>query len=155
MKILFAAISLVALLICSSSAKPEKLLEVSGYPVYRFINLGEINAKALKKNEESAKALLGEHYEAYVKHHQLFVAHGFDLHFPLTIILESGKKIEVYIPAKDYDELWSVSPRDLAKQKKSHRVTIKYVRVEVGGDTANRAVKFNSELVDRDPILRK
>jgi hypothetical protein len=129
--------------------------EIKGYPVYKFVTLGGIDSKAFKANEAETRKFLGENYDAFVKQHQLLVSRGFDLHTPLKIQIETGKEIDVFVRTKDYESLWKVSPHDLAKQKKSHLVTIKYIEVKVGGETLNRAVSFESELVEREPIIRK
>ena len=149
--------ALVALLLVSLSAcfstNTEK--EIKGYPVYRFFNIGGIDATARKANEAEFRKLLGENYDAYVKQEQLFVSQGFDQHTPLTIQTETGKEFEVYVSNKDYKGLWKVNPHDLAKQEKSHLVSIKYIQVNVGGETLNRAVSFQSVLIDRAPTIRK
>jgi hypothetical protein len=149
MKYFLTVIYAIALIPLAACANPNAAKEVKGYPVYKFINLGGIEAKALKANEVETRKFLGENYDAYVKQHQLFVSRGFDLHTPLKIQTETGKEIEVYLQTKDYEGLWKVSPHDLAKQKKSHLVAIKYIEDNVGGETVNRAVSFEAKLVER------
>jgi hypothetical protein len=155
MKHLLTAIFAIALIPLAACANSDAVKEVRGYPVYKFFSIGGIDANALKANEAEFRKLLGKNYDAYVKQHQLFVSRGFDLHTPLTIQLATGKEIEVFVRTKDYEGLWKVSPHDLAKQKKSHLVTIKYIQDKVGGEAVNRAVSFESELVEREPIIRK
>ena len=129
---------------------------VEGYPVYKFLNFGGINSKALKAHEAETKKNLGEGYEPYVKQHGLFVSNGFDFHTPLMVRTDSGKEVEVYIRDADNNLLWKTSPLALAKQKKSHRVTITYVPVfKAGEEWVNRAVIFSAEMVAGEPIIRK
>ena len=97
----------------------------------------------------------GSDFDSWVEQQELYASRGFDLHTPLKIQIETGKEIDVFVRTKDYESLWKVSPHDLAKQKKSHLVTIKYIQDKVGGETVNRAVSFESELVEREPIIRK
>ena len=155
MKKLLAAIFAIAMIPIASCANSGAVKEVKGYPVYKFINFGGIDAKALKTNEAAIKKLLGKNYDTYAERHQLLVSRGFDLYTPLNIHMETGKEIEVYVRNKDYESLWKISPLDLAKQKKSHLATIKYIQVAVGGETVNRAVSFDCELIEREPIIRK
>ncbi|MDB9741244.1 hypothetical protein OAB00_00160 [Akkermansiaceae bacterium] len=56
---------------------------------------------------------------------------------------------------KEYAELWRISPHDLAKQNKSHFVTIRYTQEKLNNETINRAVSFEAKLVDGEPIIRK
>lgn len=156
MKPLLTALCVTACsaLVACAGAGHER--QVKGYPVYKFLNFGGINSKALKAHEAETKRNLGEGYELYVKQHDLFVSHGFDFHTPLMVRTESGNEVEVYIRDADNKLLWKTNPHDLAKQKKSHRVTITYVPVfKVGDEWANRAVTFSAEMVTREPIIRK
>lgn len=155
MKNLFACFCGIALIGQAACANPSSEKEIKGYPVYKFLQLGEINEKALKVNETATRELLGKGYDDYVRVHELFVSRGFDLHTPLMVRVESGEEIEVYVRNEDNALLWKTSPHDLAKQKKSHLVTIKYVQIRVGGESVNRAVSFQAQLVDREPIIRK
>ncbi len=143
MKYLLAACCVIALISLAACANPGAVREVKGRPVYKFLNFGGIDVKSIKANE------------AHSEQYKLFVSRGFDLHTPLKIQIESGKEIEVYVRNKDYKELWKTNPHDLARQKKSHLVTIKYIQVKMGGEAVNRAVSFESELVEREPIIRK
>ncbi|MES2920106.1 MAG: hypothetical protein V4819_01070 [Verrucomicrobiota bacterium] len=129
--------------------------QVNGYPVYKFLNFGGINSKALKVHEAETKKNLGEGYEHYVKQHDLFVSHGFDFHTPLMVRTVSGEEVEVYIRDADHRLLWKTNPHDLADQKKSHRVAITYLPVEIDDEWVNRAVTFSAEMVEREPIIRK
>ena len=149
---LVCAVAISSLFACAEVGAEK---EVKGYPAYKFLNFSGINAKALKENETEAKEALGEAYESYVERHESFVAHGFDCHTPLQIRTESGEEVEVYIRDEDYKQLWTTSPHDLADQKKSHLVTIKYVQVEVEEESVNRAVSFQAVLVEKEPIIRK
>ena len=148
----FCGIALIGLAACANLGSAK---EIKGYPVYKFLNFGAINAKALKANEAATREFLGKGYDDYVRIHDLLVSRGFDLHTPLTIHTASGEEVEVYIREEDNDLLWKTNPHDLAKQKKSHLVTINYVQVKVGQEAVNRAVSFQAQLVDREPIIRK
>jgi hypothetical protein len=143
---------MLSLVGCASS---DVVLEVKGYPVYKFVDIGGIDTKALKANEKRLRELLGADYDVYAAQQQLFASRGFDLHHPLIIQPESGTEMLVYVQTKDYEELWKVNPHDLAKQKRSHYVSLKYIQVQVGDETVNRAVSFDSKLMERDPIIRK
>jgi hypothetical protein len=151
---------LIALFICtlgsiSGCSKAEETRAVVGYPIYKFLNFGGINQKALEKNKDTAKDILGESYESYLRQHALYVDHGFDRHIPLRIRMDSGDEVEIFIRDEDHDQLWMTSPHDLAKKKKSHRVTVKFVEVQVGDVIARRATSFQTSLIDKEPILEK
>ena len=145
-------IALMPLAACSNSGAEK---EVKGYAVYKFINLGSIDVKAFKANEADIKIIPGVNYDGWVEQQELFASRGFDLHTPLIIQSEAGEEIVVYLQTKDYKELWKVSPHDLAKQKKSHFVSIKYIQDRVGDERVNRAISLESKLIQRDPIIRK
>ena len=155
MKHILAAILAIALIPLAACAKSGAAKEVKGYAVYKFINLGGIDVKAFKSNEAETRKHPDVNFDAWVELQELYASRGFDLHTPLIIQSETGEEIEVYVQTKDYEGLWKVSPHDLAKQKKSHLVAIKYIQDKVGGETVNRAVSFESKLVERDPIIRK
>jgi len=155
MKHILTAILATALIPLAACAKHSVEKEVKGYAVYKFINLGGMDVKAFKANEAETKKIPGVNFDAWLEQQELFASRGFDLHTPLIVQSETGEEIKVYVQTKDYEGLWKVSPHDLAKQKKSHLVAIKYIQDKVGGETVNRAVSFESKLVERDPIIRK
>ena len=155
MKHILAAILAIALISLTACAKSGAVKEVKGYAVYKFINLGSVDVNAFKANEAETRKVPGVNFDGWLKNQELLASRGFDLHTPMKIQIETCKEIEVYVQTKDYRELWKVSPHDLAKQKKSHSVAIKYIQDKVGGETINRAVSFESKLVERDPIIRK
>ena len=144
-----------ALIPIAACAKHSVEKEVKGYAVYKFINLGGIDVKAFKANEAETKKIPGVNFDAWLEQQELFASRGFDLHTPLIVQSETGEEIEVFVQTKDYKELWKVSPHELAKQKKSHFVSIKYVQDRVGNETVSRAISFDSKLIERDPIIRK
>ena len=136
MKHHLAAIFAIVMIPIASCANSGAVKEVKGYPVYKFMNFGGIDAKALKTNESVMKQLLGKNYGTYLERHQLFVSRGFSLYTPLNIQMETGKEVEVYVRNKDYEDLWKISPLDLAKQKQSHLARIKYrLLVIFGGNS--------------------
>jgi hypothetical protein len=141
-----------AFVACTASSHEKR---VDGYPVYRFVNLSGVDSKFFKDHAAELKEALGEAYEPVVKRNNLFISHGFDSHTSLTVRTESGKDVELYIREADHKLLWKTNPYDLAEQKKSHRVSITYVPVNVGDEWVNRAVTFSAEMVDREPILIK
>jgi hypothetical protein len=155
MKHILAAILTIALIPLAACAKSGAVKEIKGYSVYKFINLGGIDVKVFKANEAETRKLPGVNFDAWVELQELYASRGFDLHTPLIIQSEKGEEIEVYVQTKDYKELWKVSPHDLAKQKKSHLVTIKYIQDKVGDETVSRAISFESKLIEREPIIRK
>lgn len=154
---LIAALSTFILTACGQegATAPEKIMTLTGYPVYKFINLSGIDQKALKANEKKAREALGENYDGYVKYHEAMVAAGFDQHEALRVMGRDAKEIEIYIPNADYKKMWEVNPRDLSKQGKSHLVTIEYEAIVVGEQIVNRATSFKAELVDHEPTIRK
>jgi hypothetical protein len=155
MKHILAAIFAIALIPLAACATSGAVKEVKGYAVYKFINLGGIDVKAFKANEAETRKLPGVNFDAWVELQELYASRGFDLHTPLIIQRETGEEIEVYVQTKDYEQLWKVSPHDLAKQKKSHFVSIKYIQDKVGDETVSRAISFESKLIEREPIIRK
>jgi len=155
MKHLLTAIFSIALIPLAACANSGAVKEAKGYAVYKFINLGGIDVKAFKANEAELRKLLGVNFDNWVELQELYASRGFDLHTPMIIQSETGKEIEVYVQTKDYAELWKVNPHDLAKHKKSHFVSIKYIKEKVGDETVSRALSFESKLIEREPIIRK
>jgi hypothetical protein len=157
---LLAILTVVAFLpaaACADSgvASPAKSATVSGYPVYKFLNLLGVDSDAFKANEKTLRAAMGDDYERYAKHHEAMISAGFDRHELLRVIGKDRSELDVYVRSEDYKKLWNVSPHALKEQGKSHFVTIEYEVITVGHEIVNRATSFKAELVDHKPILRK
>ncbi|MFM9062717.1 MAG: hypothetical protein ACKOOI_06745 [Pirellula sp.] len=117
--------------------------------------MGAIDAKFLEAHEAELRNTLGKGYEDYVTMHKALVSHGLDLHTPLTIQTDKGSEVEVFVRTTDYKSLWELDPHDLAKQNKSHLVSITYTQENVGSQTYNKAISFSARLVDGEPRLSK
>lgn len=157
-KLILTAVCALALGCLTGCAEVTPADEIKGYPVYKFINLDIIDvneAKTLKASPEVMMTLGADNCEALLKSAELYATHGLDRHTSLKIRVPSGEEVSVYVPNDEYMQLWKTNPHDLAKQGKSHRVTIKFVEVTVGERSVKRAVSFQAELVDAKPIIRK
>ena len=73
----------------------------------------------------------------------------------LRVIDSKGREISVYIRHSDYRSLWAINPHDLNRMRKSHFVKIEYRAHDADGRRYYWATSFESELVDREPHIRK
>ena len=73
----------------------------------------------------------------------------------LRVVNSKGREIAVYIRNSDYRSLWAINPHDLNRMRKSHFVRIEYREYEDEGRRYYWATSFDSELVDREPHIRK
>ncbi|MGZ0708957.1 hypothetical protein ACWPKO_11540 [Coraliomargarita sp. W4R53] len=129
---------------------------ISGYPVYKFINLGGINQEEFERNEQIFEETLGDAFEIYSKMHGRMVSAGFDRHTPLQVVLENGHdEVEVYIRDEDYDSLWETNPRELEELGTSHHVQIVFKEIEVEGQSLRLVTSFKAERIAQMPIIRK
>jgi hypothetical protein len=131
---------------------------IEGYPVYKFVDLGDISERTLtelKKAELTTSTTSKEPLGRLITEYEQMLQTGLKDHHAIKLITSNGDETMIFVPQSVYTRLWEKSPHDLAKEHKTHSLSIDVDTVRIGTTQYKQAINTAITLVDKEPVLRK
>jgi hypothetical protein len=145
----------ITLMMIASSAMAEHIV---GYPVYKFIDFGEISDRAwqqIKEYDSGGSLSTNNHVGTAVTEYKRMLNSGLKDHHGIRLIRVDGEEITVFIPQSTYEVLWKKSPHDLADEYKTHKLSIDTDVIRLDGKDYLRATNIVITMENRQPEIRK